>query len=439
MSLHEATEVGLNGLCQRCHERLLDGGHSFVKKGEVHVFAEHGVGRLMPLRLGQNGEVHLPEGLGCLENASGISTQLRPQRQTAPRAAAILCFSSADLKNRNPTLPPLRRMAHARHPQPSQSMRRNRSTTSEVRCAPCGANRGGIGDNKRMSSPADAFRQFLQTTPPNVPVEIAGLLEARASGPPPPINSRARQAFTYELDLPVIELHCETCQRKQNFENDPDTKSFNGIANFFVYFTCKNCGKGQKVIALRAAQKSPPAGQAIDVRLVKIGEFPTFGPPVSRRVNQLLDDAHRELFRKGLRAEAQGLGIAASAYFRRIVEEQWSRVLAELRKVAVQLGETDLTVYDQAAGEKRFTYAIDLVSDRLPPALRLPDGSNPLKLLHKVLSLDVHTRSDEDCLADGTAVKNVLSDLLERVAEVTRDHTALKQSIERIKAINAGN
>jgi hypothetical protein len=48
----------------------------------------------------------------------------------------------------------------------------------------------------------------------------------------------------------------------------------------------------------------------------------------------------REIFRQGRRAENRGLGIGAFAYYRRVVENQKNRIIAEIAKVSKLLGGT---------------------------------------------------------------------------------------------------
>jgi len=52
---------------------------------------------------------------------------------------------------------------------------------------------------------------------------------------------------------------------------------------------------------------------------------------VSARIQKLLGAEDLELYRKGMRSEAAGLGVGATTYFRRIVENQWRLLVRELR------------------------------------------------------------------------------------------------------------
>ncbi len=72
----------------------------------------------------------------------------------------------------------------------------------------------------------------------------------------------------------------------------------------------------------------------------------------------------RDLFLQGYRSEKLGFGIGAFAYYRRVVENQSQRIFAELRKVAVQLGDSAAaTVLEKASAETRFSQAVDMVKD----------------------------------------------------------------------------
>jgi hypothetical protein len=65
----------------------------------------------------------------------------------------------------------------------------------------------------------------------------------------------------------------------------------------------------------------------------KYGERPPFGPNTPNRLLSLLGD-QKDVFLKGKRCEFQGLGIGAFSYYRRVVENQKSRILDEIIKVA---------------------------------------------------------------------------------------------------------
>jgi hypothetical protein len=64
----------------------------------------------------------------------------------------------------------------------------------------------------------------------------------------------------------------------------------------------------------------------------KLGELPVYGPPTPARLISLIGP-DREIFLKGRRCGNLGLGIGAFVYYRRVVENQKSRILDEIIKV----------------------------------------------------------------------------------------------------------
>src|SRR5260370_35870621 len=103
------------------------------------------------------------------------------------------------------------------------------------------------------------------------------------------------------------------------------------------------------------------------------------------------------MFLKGRRAELRGLGIGAFAYYRRVVEEEKSRIIEEIGKVAMKVkpSKEAAELFAQAGAETQFSTAIDLIKDAIPEAI-LIDGHNPLTLLHSALSEGLHAPTDEE-------------------------------------------
>jgi len=143
----------------------------------------------------------------------------------------------------------------------------------------------------------------------------------------------------------------------------------------------------------------------------------------------------RDLFLKGRRAENQGLGLGAFAYYRRVVENQRGRLLDEIIRVAKRIGGRPDTLksLEAAAVEQQFSKSIELTKDSMPEAL-LIDGHNPLLLLHRALSVGLHNLTDEECLARARSVRLVLTELAERMGQVLKDTAELKEAIAHLLA-----
>ena len=264
------------------------------------------------------------------------------------------------------------------------------------------------------------FAAFLEATPPGAMTSITGLCEWMH-----------RQ--TRILSRPDIQLHCDSdiCQGVRFFvclsqeEYVPNSNS----RQAFLHYECRNCQKTQKIFAILAL---PQEQYSLNGSAIKLGEFPSFGPPIPSRVITLIGP-DREVFIRGRRAENQGLGIGAFAYYRRVVENQKGRLIAEIGKVAKRLGADSevLHRFERAAKETQFSTAIDQVKEVIPQVL-LINGHNPLSLLHSALSEGLHAGTDEECLELATSIRVVLNELAERISQALKDEAELKQAISKL-------
>jgi len=258
------------------------------------------------------------------------------------------------------------------------------------------------------------FAEFLESQPPNSPRSLSDVRIAKQNG------------YWY-LKTPDLQLHCssEACGGTRFFAFQGSAINFADQArDVFLDYVCRNCNKSWKTFALSLRSTDGTAGTG-----VKYGELPPFGPPTPSRLISLVG-ADRDAFLKGRRAEIQGLGVGAFAYYRRVVENQKNRILDEILRVARHVGVKDdaLSSLENAKNETQFTKAIDLVGVAIPPSL-LINGHNPLTLLHKALSKGLHAQSDDECLALATSIRLVLEELTERSAAAMKDHAELKAAL----------
>ena len=273
--------------------------------------------------------------------------------------------------------------------------------------------------NDKITPEPLTFATFLEKVPPGAKRVISD------------IYSFSIQKDKWMLNSPDIQLHCptETCSGVRIFECPNPEEHMHGFipVDVFLIYTCRNCEKGFKTFALQVDWEQDGSGWA-----VKYGEMPAFGPPLPARLLKMAG-TDGELLRKGRRTENQSLGIGAFAYYRLVVENQKDRLLGEIRKAAVRLGadEEQLRSIDRARKEKRFSDAIDQVKDAIPDALKVK-GHNPLTLLHGALSKGVHGRSDEECLAQAQAVRIVLTELVSKIAQVTKDESVLDDAVSKL-------
>ncbi|BDC37780.1 hypothetical protein [Paraburkholderia terrae] len=234
------------------------------------------------------------------------------------------------------------------------------------------------------------------------------------------------------LVLPVLTLHCPSdhCGDARQFGPTVDVslpREFKSEIDRFLTYVCRNCRSSFKTFAVAFGSVQDEVSYAS-----KYGERPAFGPPLPKRLTKLAGD-QRDLLEKGRRSENQGLGIAAFAYYRRVVEEQKSRILEDIIRVSQALGASQdlITELRAAQEERRFTQAIEGIKHGLPQAL-LINGHNPLLLLHNALSEGLHAGTDEECLDLATSIRMVMVELAERIANALKDDRELNKAVGRL-------
>jgi hypothetical protein len=270
--------------------------------------------------------------------------------------------------------------------------------------------------------PPKTLAEFLESTPPGVNEEVSDA-----------VTDHPSYASSRVMSEPDLQLYCphNACQGLRFFRCTSDWIYVNSTEwqYGFATYVCRNCQQTSKIYALGVIAK----GQASSEGTVhKFGELPSFGPPTPARVISLIGP-NRELYLQGRRAENQGLGMGAFAYYRRVVENQKGRIIREMGSVARKLGASDRVVreFEAAASETQFTTAIDRIKDAIPQSL-LISGHNPLTLLHKALSEGLHEQDDAVCLELAHSIRIVLTELADRMSQVLRDQAELDAAVNRL-------
>lgn len=237
----------------------------------------------------------------------------------------------------------------------------------------------------------------------------------------------------WTLNVPTLQLHCTTpeCDGVRFFTTSSEPKvEPRKTTQHFTTFSCKNCEKSSKTYAYRVTLS--PDG--LTAELHKFGELPAFGLPTPARLISLLG-SERDYYLKGRRSENQGLGIAAFAYYRRVLDNQRVRIIEEIARVAERLGAEPAMLSDLAVAkaETQFSKAVEAVKHGIPQAL-LIDGHNPLLRLHSALSEGLHAQTDQECLELATSIRLVLTEFVERMTLALKEEADLKSAVSRLLA-----
>jgi hypothetical protein len=219
--------------------------------------------------------------------------------------------------------------------------------------------------------------EFFENVAPGKWATVSGIatIDSSAPRPPTPPTPHTRSSL-----LPQIKLHCShDCDGIRFFTTGARPYLNEGEPNkqLFVTYRCKKCGATVKNYAIWAKRTDDGIGT-----LYKFGEHPAFGPPLPSKLIFLIRPEY-DYFLKGRRAENQGLGIGAFAYYRRVIESQKVRIIDEIIKAAQRLSATQVVMEEllQARSEDQFSKALAAVKHALPQGI-LINGHNPLTLLH---------------------------------------------------------
>lgn len=276
---------------------------------------------------------------------------------------------------------------------------------------------------KEPKKPAEAveqravtFKEFFEDIPPDTYVTITDF----------------QRVGDFYLALPELILFCEECKGERIFSCKEKLVQHSQWSRTFLEFVCRNCKKRVYRFALSYYCPDIPSGMAM-----KFGQVPTFGPQIPARLLRIVQ-ADRELFLQGRRCESRGLGIGAFAYYRRVVENQRDRIIEAVAKAVKTVGSTPAIdeLFHNALNQYQFSTSVEMLKDVIPQAL-LINGENPLILLHNALSKGLHNpeMTDEHCLELAQSIRIVLTELAERIANVTKEDKELLNAIKALKAI----
>lgn len=286
-----------------------------------------------------------------------------------------------------------------------------------------------MNDSKVVATPRQGLtvKVFFEDVPPGKTEIIQGLGRKCVS---------PGGAVSWHMQVPEIQLHCDNsaCEGLRYFE--PSQTQYlrpKETGEHFLTFVCRNCKRSRKTYAFW----SRLGEDGVNGELMKFGEFPPFGPPTPARVISIIG-GERDYFLKGRKAENQGLGIAAFAYYRRVVENQKTRIIDEIIRVAQKIGAPKEVIDDlnAARGETQFSRAVEAIKHGVPESLRI-DGHNPLTLLHSALSEGLHAQTDQQCLELATSIRVVLTELVDRMGNALKEELELSTAVSRLLQASA--
>jgi hypothetical protein len=277
--------------------------------------------------------------------------------------------------------------------------------------------------------------KFLETAPLYKPIKYNAVGEKELKG-----------LYTYcdgvkiNRHLPAITMYCLKCKDKETFrlnvsgrrfqiypEIEVKTDILEGI--FFVYYRCASCEQHEICFLLEFR----------DGKVRKVGQSPSpleFMDDVPASLRQALG-SELDVYRKGLMNESVGFGVGAFAYYRRIVENCITGLLNDIVSVAGKEHDAILkTILDSHNVSKK----IEVVKDLLPDKLKV-DGRNPLSEIYNILSVGIHSSSDEECLDYAFSLRVIFVCLVEGLyhdRNVNKDYMTALNKLSKLNNTKDG-
>lgn len=257
------------------------------------------------------------------------------------------------------------------------------------------------------------IKQFLETYP----------LYTWATYAKPRVNRSS-------LLINQVDAFCESCGQSRPFQ---DMRSRGGGAGLTVealktgetifQFSCVSCRKRQMKYCVEQVVSES------EIKLQKFGQLPRQPLPRDNALQKFfLDDA--DLYEKAVISLANGYGIGAFAYFRRILENNIHNLLELVHKDVSETGREEEVLEALAELRKDSTMSerIKIANHALPPYLK-PAGTNPLGRLYQVLSDGVHSLSDEECLRKAEAIQECLRFLVSELRSRRKHREKFKGTV----------
>jgi len=233
------------------------------------------------------------------------------------------------------------------------------------------------------------------------------------------------------LWINAIDAFCEKCGHVRPFH---DMRSRGGGAGMpaakalstgtsYLEFTCVTCRKERHKFLVE---------QILDektIKLQKYGELPRKALERDRVLQKFFSD-DSEYYEKAIVCLSHGYGIAAFAYFRRIVENNILKLLDLISEEAENATNKEeiKSALAELQKESPMSEKIKVANKALPEYLK-PSGLNPLGRLYQVLSEGVHSLNDQECLDKTSEIQECLKYLISELSDRKKNQSRFKSMV----------
>lgn len=225
--------------------------------------------------------------------------------------------------------------------------------------------------------------------------------------------------FAIEQFDETLDFYCPGCGQHSVFtarKNNYSTSSNYTNYVFSLQFLCSRNKSHQALFVFRAHEGT----------LEKIGQYPALAElalPDLRKYRQVLGAARFNELTRAIGLTTHGVGVGAFVYLRRVFES----LIEDAHASALSDPEWDEDEFLRGRMDEK----IGILKDHLPKFLVQNRG------IYGILSVGVHTLSEEECLAAFPAVRLAIELILDDLLEVYERQAKLKSAAQSLASLKA--
>ncbi len=220
----------------------------------------------------------------------------------------------------------------------------------------------------------------------------------------------------------TISLDCATCKRETSWGTDRKVYVVSISALSLCYYTCHLCRSRSIHYLLWRTEDN----------VMKVGQSPAQTASIPPSIEKRLG-CSAIFYKRALTSRNEGFGLAAVAYFRRVVEDKTNELVDVVADSAEAMGmsEADVTKIRAAKDEKIYEDKFKIAAQSMPSAMK-PDGANPLQALCDLLSVGVRTQTERQCLQIADDVHEIFDYLFDRLRTKIEDRNSFVAKVKKI-------
>jgi hypothetical protein len=170
-----------------------------------------------------------------------------------------------------------------------------------------------------------------------------------------------------------------------------------------------------------------------------VGQNPPWSINSDNDLERFLDEDY-EYFKKAMICESQGYGIAAFAYYRRVVENSINKILETLKVVleAQNAEPGKIQKIEEALKGTIMDERIRIAKDAVPGSLR-PNNINPLGVIYDTLSAGIHRLTEEECLDNSVHIRGSISYLIKMLVKQSEEQKIFLEDMKNLHDFNSSS